>query len=55
MVSILAFDSNTMKQLLTGVDGESFFSAEYPIFYRNKSQIEGEEYNNAIDIALKNN
>ena len=56
MVSILAFDSSTMKQLLSGQDPK-YFSEEFPIFYRNKvlNSDDDEEYNNAIDVAFAHN
>ena len=59
MVSILSFDSRSMKFLLDDCFSEHF-SDKYPIFYRNKaSKGNGERqkffYRNAIDNALKNN
>ena len=63
MVSILSFDGRSMKYLL-GDEFESFFSNEYPLFYRNKIQKGGSGkngsdfkffYRSAIDSALRNN
>lgn len=56
MVSLLSFDSRSMIYLLSPRFKEHF-SAEYPIFYRNK-YLKGKEryyYRNAIDQALKSN
>ena len=69
MVSILSFDSLTMKYLLSD-NFDDYFTEEYPIFYKNKIQkgiavayndpIYNKMNNNyfyrsAIDNALKNN
>ena len=62
MVSILSFDGRSMKYLLRD-EFESYFSSDYPLFYRNKIQKSsgknGSEvkffYRSAIDSALRNN
>jgi hypothetical protein len=57
MISILSFDSRSMRFLLDDCFNE-YFSAQYPIFYRVKGKkVSGESffYRNAIDNALKNN
>jgi len=57
MVSILSFDSNSIKQLLAEKN-QQYFSDEYPIIYQVKvAQKYGNqyEYTNAIEIALKYN
>ena len=58
MVSILAFDSRSMKSLLKD-DFSDYFSLKYPIFYQNKinkgSVLKPKYfYRNAIDSGLKN-
>lgn len=54
---MLSFDSRSMEFLLQ--DGFSdFFSAKYPLFYKNKiRKADGDKYyyKNAIQTALKNN
>jgi hypothetical protein len=57
MVSILAFDSRSMKALLKD-DFSEYFSLKYPIFYRNKinkGTVMKPKYffRNAIDAGLK--
>ena len=58
MVSILSFDSRSMKQLLSDKH-KKMFQAEFPIFYKNKIQKSNNKskffYRSAIDSALKNN
>ena len=64
MVSILAFDSATLKYLLHD-RFDDYFTEEVPIFYKNKiaktSANAGSVvpkryyYQSAIDLALKNN
>ena len=54
IVSIFALDSKTIGKLLSGQDPK-YFDEEYPIFYRNKSKNEDEEFNTAIDVALLHN
>ena len=58
MVSILPFDSKCLKSLLKD-ENSSFFTEEYPIFYRNKIQKRNNKqayfYRSAIDVALRNN
>jgi len=59
MVSILSFDSRSMEYLLSD-NFSSYYSSEYPIFYKNKIQkgkiTDGKSYyRNAIDNALRNN
>ena len=57
MVSILAFDSGSMKVLL-GEHNSQYFSEQYPIIYKNKiPKKTGKEYyyRTAIDNALRNN
>jgi len=58
MVSILSFDSRSMKQLLSDKN-KSLFQADFPIFYKNKIQKSNNKdkyfYRSAIDSALKNN
>jgi hypothetical protein len=57
MVSILSFDSNSIKQLLAEKN-QHFFNREYPIIYQVKvAQKQGNQYDytNAVEIALKNN
>jgi hypothetical protein len=57
MVSLLAFDSGSMKSLLSE-ENEKFFSEEYPIMYKTKvAKKDGKNYyyTTAIDSALKNN
>lgn len=57
MVSILSFDSNSIKQLLSE-ENQRFFNSEFPIIYQVKvAQKTGNEYDytNAIEIALKHN
>ena len=58
MVSILAFDSKSMKELLSDKYA-SHFQSDYPIFYKNKIQKSNNRmkffYRSAIDSALRNN
>jgi len=58
MVSLLNFDSRSMKSLLDDKHSK-FFSSEFPIFYRNKMPKQGKPneyfYRSAIDSSLKNN
>jgi len=59
MVSLLSFDSKAMMALLSD-KFKSYFSSEYPIFYRNKFNKGSEKkqkyyYRNALDQALNNN
>ena len=59
MVSILSFDSRSMRQLLSD-DFAEHFSSDYPIFYRNKfnkgtALMPKYYYRNAIDQALRSN
>ena len=56
MASILSFDSRSMSFLL-GDNFKDLFSAEYPIFYKNKidkGKIEKGKYcfRNALDTAV---
>lgn len=58
MVSILSFDSRSMKVLLDDANKE-FFQSEFPVFYRNKMPKQNNKdksfYRSAIDNALRNN
>lgn len=58
MVSILSFDSRSMKQLLSD-KYKDMFQDEFPIFYKNKIQKSNNKskffYRSAIDSALRNN
>ena len=57
MVSILAFDSTSMLNLLSD-DNAEYFDEMYPIFYKNKiPKKKGHNYyyRNAIDNAIRNN
>jgi len=58
MVSILSFDSRSMKVLLADRNKE-FFQSDFPIFYKNKIQKSNNKtkffYRSAIDSALRNN
>lgn len=57
MVSILAFDSKSIKHLLSE-DNKNLFNEEFPIIYKIKvAKQKGNNffYTNAIDNALKNN
>ena len=58
MVSLLNFDSRSMKSLLDDKHSQ-YFSSEFPIFYRNKIPKQGKPneyfYRSAIDSSLKNN
>ena len=63
MVSILAFDSNSIRSLLSE-KFEEFFNSEYPIFYKNKHLYRCRKggkstimfrYNTPIDVAIENN
>jgi hypothetical protein len=57
MVALLAFDSGSMRSLLSE-DNSKFFSEEYPIMYKTKvAKADGKHfyYTTAIDVALKNN
>ena len=57
MVSILSFDSNSIRQLLAD-ENQKFFNDKYPIIYQVKvAQKSGNEYDytNAVEIALKHN
>jgi len=57
MVSVLSFDSRCMEFLLDD-EFNTFFSAKYPIFYKNKIRKGADDkyyYRNAIQNALKNN
>ena len=48
MVSFLAFDNRSIKELLSEHNKE-YFTSKYPIFYKNKNG------GSAIDVALENN
>jgi len=58
MVSILSFDSRSMKVLLDDSNAE-FFQSDFPIFYKNKIPKPANKkkyfYRSAIDNALRNN
>lgn len=58
MCSLLNFDSRSMESLLHD-DHSSYFSSEFPIFYKNKIPKPGNRkqffYRSAIDSSLKNN
>ena len=58
MVSILSFDSRSMRQLLSD-KYKDMFQDEFPIFYKNKIQKSNNKskffYRSAIDSALRNN
>ena len=58
LVSILTFDSNSLKALLDDKHSEHFDN-KFPLFYTNKisktNNIERFYYRSAIDTALKNN
>ena len=54
MVSILAFDSKTIKFLLKD-DYSEGFSPEFPVFYTNIHSKNPKLKQNAIDVAILNN
>ena len=58
LVSILAFDSHSIKSLLEDKNS-SHFQSEFPIFYKNQLRKRNNQssfyYRSAIGIALKNN
>jgi hypothetical protein len=63
MLSLLAFDSNSIKTLLSDSNSDHF-KEEFPIFYRTKmeilNRIDGKLYkkskvSNPIDAAMENN
>ena len=58
MVSILSFDSRSMKYILDDKFSE-YFDKELPLFYKNKIAKTNNKdklyYRSAIDSALKNN
>ena len=63
MISLLAFDSNSIKTLLSE-DKKRYFRSEFPLFYKNKKLSyvlqNGKMYkqycsDNAIDVAIENN
>ena len=64
MVSILAFDSMSIKSLLSE-NFVDYFDEEYPLFYKNKKLVKQKGHDgiikycniiyNAIDVALENN
>lgn len=58
MVSILSFDSRSMKYLLADSNAK-YFQQEFPIFYKNRLVKSNNHskyfYRNAIDNALANN
>jgi hypothetical protein len=58
MVSILSFDSRSMKELLDDKNQE-YFQSDFPMFYKNKIQNPDNRdkffYRSAIDSALRNN
>ena len=54
---MLAFDSSAMELLLSEKNSK-YFSAEFPVIYRNKMEKKdgiNYYYSNAIDTAVKNN
>jgi len=58
MVSILTFDSNSMKWLLDD-QFSHFFDKDFPLFYKNKIQKKNNKkkfyFRSAIENALRNN
>lgn len=63
MLSILSFDNNSVKALLSDKHSE-YFQSDFPLFYKNRYStfkkkdgrlIKVLRYNNAIDIALDSN
>lgn len=48
LIQYLAFDSNTIKTLLSD-DNEKYFSAKFPIFYKD------ENGQSVLDICIQNN
>ena len=63
MLSILAFDNNSIKALLAEKH-TAHFQSDFPLFYKNRyscqrkkdnRQIKVLRYNNAIDVALESN
>ena len=57
IISALAFDSRSLEHLL-GDHFDTYFSDEYPIFYKNKYRRVGSDknfYRNAIDNAIRFN
>ena len=56
MISILAFDSNCVRALLTE-ENENCFKEGFPIFYKNKHESADvhAKYSNALDVAIINN
>ena len=54
MVSVLAFDSKTIKFLLDD-KFSIYYQEEYPIFYTNMHQTDNTKTQNAIDVAIMNN
>ena len=58
MVSILSFDSRSMKYILDDKFNE-FFQSDFPLFYKNKIAKTNNKdrffYRSAIDAALRNN
>lgn len=58
MVSILSFDSNSMRAILDDSNAD-YFTTEYPLFYKNKMPKTNNKdkyfYRSAIDSALRTN
>ena len=63
MVSILAFDSNTIGKILCE-ENFDYFQKDYPIFYQNKHEVDsdqaedcdfGHKFTNALHVAIENN
>ena len=58
MVSILSFDSNSMREILNERN-EEYFTPEYPLFYKNKMPKTNNKdkffFRSAIDSALRTN
>ena len=54
MIQILSFDSRIVTTMMSFEFGE--FNRQFPIFYRMRHEIDGEErIISALDIALENN
>lgn len=49
MISYLAFDSKTMKELLDKEENFKYFDKRFPVFYKN------EDGTTALDLALEHN
>jgi len=58
LVSILSFDSRSMKHLLDDSNNQ-YFNSEFPLFYKNKITKSNNKdkyfYRSAVGSALRNN